>query len=102
MYIIEITTNDKRDLLIKREKLKTWREANDYMDDLQELQLENVSIKLYKETDGDDLEYLGDFTETQRGDIIETIRKKKNNNFIIWIIGLLLFPIMLINRLIKK
>lgn len=101
MYILEITTNDNRETLLKREKIETWQEVNDWIDDLQDLAFENVYIKLYRETDGEDLEYLGDFTETTRGEIIKSI-KKKNNNIIIWIAGLLLFPIMVINRLIKK
>lgn len=101
MYILEITTNDDRDLLLKHEKIKTWREVNDWIDDLQDLKLENVKIDIYKETDGEDLEYLGNFTETPRGEIIKNV-KKKNNNIIIWIAGLVMFPIMVINRLIKK
>ena len=101
MYILEVTTNDNRETLLKSEKIETWQEVNDWIDDLQDLNFENVSIKLYKETDGEDMEYLGDFTETKRGELLKTI-KKKNDNLIVAGTGLLLAPIMVVNRLIKK
>lgn len=102
MYIIEITTNDDRETLLKQETAATWQEANRIIDDMQDLDFDNIFIKLYKETDGDDLEYCGDFTEVKKGQLLPGTKKKSNNNLIVAGAGLLLFPIMVINRLVKK
>lgn len=102
MYIMEITTNDNREILLKRETAKTWEEINDIIDDMQDLNFENIKIDVYKQTENGDPEYLGDFTKVKRGFINIIKNKKKNNNLIVGIAGLVMFPIMVINRLIKK
>lgn len=101
-YIIEITTNDDRETLLKKEEADNWREANNIIDDMQDFTLDNIKIDLYKQTEENDPEYLGDFTNIKRGRLLETPNKKKNNNLIVGLAGLVMFPIMVINRLIKK
>ena len=48
-YIIEITTNDNRETLLKREEAESWKEANDIIDDMQDFTLDNIKIDLYKQ-----------------------------------------------------
>ena len=102
MYIIEITTNDNRETLLKRETAETWKEINDMIDDMQGLAFENIKIDLYEQHGENDPEYLGDFTNIKRGELLNTPNKKKNNNFIVLLAGLVMFPVMVINRLVKK
>lgn len=103
MYILEIVTNDNRETLLKRETADTWEEINDTIDDMQDLAFDNIKIDIYKKTEENDPEYLGDFSNIKRGRLLETPKeKKKNNNFIVLLAGLVMFPVMVINRLIKK
>lgn len=102
MYILEIVTNDNRETLLKRETAETWEEINDMIDDMQDLAFENIKIDIYKQTEENDPEYLGDFSNIARGELLDTPNKKKNNNVIVGIAGLVMFPVMIINRLIKK
>ena len=102
MYIIEITTNDNRETLLKRETADTWEEINDMIDDMQNLAFENIKIDLYEQHGENDPKYLGDFTNIKRGELLDTPNKKKNDNLIVGLAGLVMFPIMVINRLIKK
>lgn len=102
MYILEIVTNDNRETLLKRETAETWKEINDMIDDMQDLAFENIKIDIYKQTEENDPEYLGDFTNIKRGELLDTPNKKKNNNFIVLLAGLVMFPVMVINRLVKK
>lgn len=102
-YIIEITTNDNRETLLKREEAESWKEANDIIDDMQDFTLDNIKIDLYKQTEENDPEYLGDFYNIKAPEEEQTIQpKKKNNNLIVGLAALVMFPIMVINRLIKK
>lgn len=102
MYILEITTADSRETLLKRETAETWEEINDMIDDMQDLAFENIKIDIYRQTEENDTEYLGDFSNIKRGELLDTPNKKKNNNLIVGLAGLVMFPIMVINRLIKK
>lgn len=103
MYILEIVTNDSRETLLKRETAKTWKEINDLIDDMQDLTFENIKMDVYKQTEENDPEYLGDFTNIKRGQLLESPKeKKKNNNIIVLLAGLVMFPVMVINRLVKK
>ena len=103
MYILEITTADSRETLLKRETAETWKEINDLIDDMQDLAFDNIKIDIYKQTEENDPEYLGDFTNIKRGRLLESPKtKNKNNNFIVLLAGLVMFPIMVINRLVKK
>ena len=103
MYIIEITTNDKRETLIKRETAETWRELNEIIDDMQDYELVNIKIDVYKQQGENPPEYLGDFYNIKSPEETDTPKaKKKNNNFIVLLAGLVMFPVMVINRLIKK
>lgn len=102
MYILEITTADSRETLLKRETVDTWEEINDLIDDMQDLAFENIKIDIYKQTEENDPEYLGDFSNIKRGELLDTPNKKKNNNLIVGLAGLVMFPVMVINRLIKK
>lgn len=102
MYIIEITTNDNRETLLKRETSDTWEEINDMIDDMQDLAFDNIKIDLYEQHGENDPKYLGDFTNIKRGELLDTPNKKKNNNLIVGLAGLVMFPVMVINRLIKK
>lgn len=100
MYRIEIITTVGREVVIKSETAETWEEANDIIDDFQDFQLKNIKIEV---TRGEDpIEYLGDFTNIKRGELLNTPNKKKNNNLIVGLAGLVMFPIMVINRLVKK
>lgn len=103
MYILEITTADSRETLLKRETAETWKEINDLIDDMQDLAFDNIKIDIYKQTEENDPEYLGDFSNIKRGQLLETPKtKKKNDSLIVGLAGLLMFPIMVINRLVKK
>ena len=102
-YIIEITTNDHRETLLKRETAETWRELNEIIDDMQDYDLINVKIDVYKQQGENPPEYLGDFYNIKAPEETDTPKaKKKNNNFIVLLAGLVMFPIMVINRLVKK
>lgn len=102
-YIIEITTNDNRETLLKREEAENWREANNIIDDMQDFTLNNIKIDLYKQTGDNDPEYLGDFYNIKAPEKEKMIHpKKKNNNLIVLLAGLVMFPVMVINRLVKK
>ena len=102
MYKIEITTHDERETLLYADTAKNWDEASYKIDCLNDLKLDNVFIKLYKtrETDQDDLEYLGNFTDlkpcTRKPE-----KKRIKKSTIIIILEVLLFPIMLLNETIK-
>jgi hypothetical protein len=103
MYILEITTNDSRETLLKRETAETWKEINDMIDDMQDLAFDNIKIDIYKQTEENDPEYLGDFTNIKRGRLLDTTKtKKKNDSLIVGLAALTMFPIMVINRLVKK
>lgn len=102
MYILEIVTNDNRETLLKRETAETWEEINDMIDDMQDLAFDNIKIDLYEQTEENDPEYLGDFTNIKRGELLDTPNKKKNDSLIVGLAALAMFPIMVINRLIKK
>lgn len=102
MYIIEITTNDNRETLLKRETAETWKEINDIIDDMQDLAFENIKMDLYEQHGENDPKYLGDFSNIARGELLDTPNKKKNNNLIVGLAGLVMFPVMVINRLVKK
>ena len=102
MYILEIVTNDRRETLLKRETAETWEEINDLIDDMQDLAFENIKMDVYKQTEENDPEYLGDFSNIKRGELLQIKNKKKNNNIIVLLAGLVMFPIMVINRLVKK
>lgn len=103
MYTIEITTNDNRETLLKREEAETWRELNEIIDDMQDYNLVNIKIDVYKQQGENSPEYLGDFYNITTPEETDTPKaKKKNNNFIVLLAGLVMFPIMVINRLIKK
>lgn len=102
MYILEIVTNDNRETLLKRETAETWKEINDLIDDMQGLSFDNIKIDLYEQHGENDPEYLGDFTNIKRGELLDTQNKKKNNNLIVGLAGLAMFPVMVINRLVKK
>lgn len=102
MYILEITTNDNRETLLKRETAETWKEINDLIDDMQDLAFDNIKIDIYKQHGENDPEYLGDFTNIKRGRLLETPNKKKNDSLIVGLAGLVMFPVMVINRLVKK
>lgn len=103
MYIIEITTNDNRETLIKRETAETWRELNEIIDNMQDYNLVNIKIDVYEQHGENDPKYLGDFSNIKRGELLDTPKaKKKNNNFIVLLAGLVMFPVMVINRLVKK
>lgn len=103
MYIIEITTNDKRETLLKRETAETWRELNEIIDDMQDYNLVNIKIDVYEQHGENDPKYLGDFYNITAPEETDTPKaKKKNNNFIVLLAGLVMFPVMVINRLVKK
>ena len=102
MYILEITTADSRETLLKRETADTWEEINDMIDDMQDLAFDNIKIDLYEQYGENDPKYLGDFSNIKRGELLDTSNKKKNDNLIVGLAGLVMFPIMVINRLIKK
>lgn len=102
MYILEMTTADSRETLLKRETAETWKEINNLIDDMQDLAFENIKMDVYKQTEENDPEYLGDFTNIKRGQLLQIKNKKKNNNLIVGLAGLVMFPIMVINRLVKK
>lgn len=103
MYILEIVTNDNRETLLKRETAETWKEINDMIDDMQDLAFDNIKIDLYEQHGENDPEYLGDFSNIKRGELLDTPKaKKKNNNLIVGLAGLVMFPVMVINRLVKK
>ena len=102
-YIFEITTNDNRETLIKRETAETWRELNEIINDMQDYNLINVKIDVYKQQGENPPEYLGNFYNINEPEESDTPKKKKkNNNFIILLAGLVMFPVMVINRLVKK
>ena len=103
MYILEIVTNDNRETLLKRETAETWRELNEIIDDMQDYDLINVKIDVYKQQGENPPEYLGDFYNITTPEETETPKaKKKNDALIVGLAGLVMFPIMVINRLIKK
>ena len=79
MYILEITTADDRETLLKRETAETWKEINDMIDDMQDLAFDNIKIDIYTPKE-----------------------KKKNDSLIVGLAGIAMFPIMVINRLVKK
>lgn len=102
MYKIEITTHDERETLLYADTAKNWDEASYKIDCLNNLKLDNVFIKLYKtkETDQDDLEYLGNFTDLIPCKRSMKKRSIKKSNIII-ILEILIFPIILLNETIK-
>lgn len=103
MYKIEITTHDERETLLYTDTAKNWDEASYKIDCLNNLKLNNVFIKLYKtrETDQNDLEYLGNFTDLKACKRSMKKRSIKKSNIII-ILEILLFPVFLLLEIVKN
>lgn len=101
MYKLEITTNDKNELLIFSEELKTWEEVKEEIDFFRSLHFDNINLMIYKENKEKELDYLGEFYNIEPREK-EQIKKKIETSTKIMILEILLFPLMLLKEIIKE
>lgn len=101
MYKLEITTNDKNELLIFSEELKTWKEVKKEINFFRSLHFDNINLMLYKENKEKELDYLGEFYNITPREK-EQIKKKIKTSTKIMILEILLFPLMLLKEIIKE